>query len=284
MKCLERSTTEAIHHWNREWKFHSSALKNIARQLEEYICNDIEANYETYPHPLRSFDWVSRDQVVHKAHILHSRPASQIHVISDFIRQEECELVLKESEPNWERARVRDGKGGTIFSDTRRAWQAAVRIPWYLEQENYPVALLGRRIFDYADHVLGTNIPEIRQEPLMTIKYNEPVNETAPLDYYGAHCDGNCDGKLHVPPQRVATMIMYCEVPEAGGHTHFRNAGVHVRPTIGMAVFFSYMDSETNITDSGFTEHSGCPVYKGGKQVITQWIRWGVNASNANKF
>lgn len=32
--------------------------------------------------------------------------------------------------------------------------------------------------------------------------------------------------------------------------------------------------------DSGFTEHSGCPVYSGEKKIVTQWIRLGVDDEN----
>jgi hypothetical protein len=70
------------------------------------------------------------------------------------------------------------------------------------------------------------------------------------------------------------------DVPESGGHTNFRNAGVHVKPNTGNAVFFSYIDPETRIMDNGFTEHSGCPVYHGEKKIVTQWIRLGVDNDN----
>ena len=43
------------------------------------------------------------------------------------------------------------------------------------------------------------------------------------------------------------------------------------------AIFFSYIDPETKITDTGFTEHSGCPVFEGEKKIVTQWIRLGVD-------
>ena len=69
-------------------------------------------------------------------------------------------------------------------------------------------------------------------------------------------------------------------VPEVGGHTNFRNAGVHVKPTTGGAVFFSYIDPDKRITDKGFTEHSGCPVHQGVKKIVTQWIRLGVDEDN----
>lgn len=94
------------------------------------------------------------------------------------------------------------------------------------------------------------------------------------------HCDGDCTGLPHHAGTRMATMVVYCTVPTVGGATNFRNAGVHVKPVVGNAVFFSYMDPKTRITDNRFTEHSGCPVYEGEKKIVTQWIRMGVDASN----
>ena len=75
-------------------------------------------------------------------------------------------------------------------------------------------------------------------------------------------------------------MDFHSTIPERGGHTNFRNADVHVKPEVGNAVFFSYMDPNTLITDNGLTEHSGCPVFDGEKKIVTQWIRYGVDDEN----
>ena len=69
-------------------------------------------------------------------------------------------------------------------------------------------------------------------------------------------------------------------IPDRGGHTNFRNAGVHVKPKVGTAIFFSYIDPETMMMDTGLTEHSGCPVFEGEKKIVTQWIRYGVDDEN----
>ena len=90
-----------------------------------------------------------------------------------------------------------------------------------------------------------------------------------------------CDCKLGSPVFGYFNHIdRYSKTPEAGGHTNFRNAGVHVKPEFGNAIFFSYIDPEKKIMDSGFTEHSGCPVFEGEKKIVTQWIRLGVDTEN----
>eukprot|EP00978_Attheya_sp_CCMP212_P012042 scaffold29883_cov48-Attheya_sp.AAC.1 len=74
-------------------------------------------------------------------------------------------------------------------------------------------------------------------------------------------------------------MVMYCEIPERGGSTNFKNAGVTVKPTLGSAVFFSYLGEDGNM-DNQFTEHSGCPVIEGRKHIAVQWMRLGVDNEN----
>ena len=111
----------------------------------------------------------------------------------------------------------------------------------------------------------------------MSIQYfGRGFNDTEP-DRYTPHCDGECTGNPHKFGTRVATMVMYCKAATKGGHTSFRNAGVHVKPQLYNGVFFSYIDPEEKIMDHGFTEHSGCPVFEGHKSIVTQWIRLGVD-------
>lgn len=66
---------------------------------------------------------------------------------------------------------------------------------------------------------------------------------------------------------------MYCKVPEKGGATNFRNSGVRINPVKGSAVFFSYINPVNRKMDTGFTEHSTCPVIEGEQIIVTQWIR-----------
>jgi hypothetical protein len=65
-------------------------------------------------------------------------------------------------------------------------------------------------------------------------------------EQYRPHCDGACDGLPHKTGDRVATMGMYCDVPELlEGTTKFQNSNVFVQPKKHAAVFFSYYDAKT---------------------------------------
>ena len=93
--------------------------------------------------------------------------------------------------------------------------------------------------------------------------------------YLFLDCDGACDGTPHLPGGRVATAVLYCQVPEVGGGTTFTKANVFVRPKKNLASLFVYKGPDGRM-DSGFTEHSGCPVVQGEKWITTVWLREGV--------
>jgi len=135
--------------------------------------------------------------------------------------------------------------------------------------------------FDHPDNIFSSSIPnkEIVQDSSIRLE----------LEWQRWSCIGKWDTPMRVLQSPIlfsnhvlTQNIFYClsTIPEVGGHTNFRNAGVHVKPTTGGAVFFSYIDPEKKITDKGFTEHSGCPVLKGEKKIVTQWIRLGVDDDN----
>lgn len=276
MACVHNGVAVALERVNEEIAFQAEVRKQIAATLENYTCVDDTLNSTN---DLREEIWEDDDDE-YIVHVKHDRKASRIHVIENFIRQDECDNMQELAKPTLHRAAVADGKGGSQVSNNRKAMQAGVPVPWDEEKDDHPVARLSRRVYDYTNHVLGLDIKEFGQEDLMSIQYfGRGKNDTEP-DQYTPHCDGDCTGLPHVFGQRMATMVMYCDVPEAGGHTNFRNAGVHVKPEKRSAVFFSYIDPETRIMDTGFTEHSGCPVYEGYKHIVTQWIRLGVDTEN----
>jgi prolyl 4-hydroxylase len=72
--------------------------------------------------------------------------------------------------------------------------------------------------------------------------------------------------------QRVGTLVIYLNTPEAGGSTIFPDIGLDVAPVKGNAVFFSY-DRPHPSTQ---TLHGGSPVIAGEKWVATKWLRQGV--------
>jgi hypothetical protein len=265
--CLMEGATNALKHWASEWRFENTALKTIGEKLEKYICSNADQDAETTM-PRSSFQWESGDYLIHNVDILLKRPASQIHVIHNFIEPEECQAVRDAVGNPIHQDGVMDN--GTKLSGEHR--QTEIEIPWHLEGEHHPLTTLSRRVYEYTNFALGLNISEHGQEPLSSSQRYRQEHHSKP-DPYTAHCDGYCYKSPHRQNNRIATMMLYCQTATKGGHEHFRNAGVHVRPEVGMGVFFSYMDPFTHEMDTGFTEHSSCPVLEGHNHIVTQSVR-----------
>lgn len=275
--CVEAAVARKLEIANEEIAFQAQVRTDIAALLENYTCTD-EGSVTT---PDISTDvWLQGDGIERPVHVKLDRPASRIHVVENFISEEECKAMEDEAAKTLHKATVADGKGGSQYSEARKAMQAGIKVKWDREGDGDAIARLSRRVYDYVNHVLDLNIRENGQEDLMSIQYfGRGMNDTEP-DRYTPHCDGECTGLKHKPGTRMATMVMYCTLPEKGGNTNFRNAGVHVKAVKGNAIFFGYIDPKTMTMDSGFTEHSGCPVYEGEKKIVTQWVRLGVDDAN----
>jgi len=278
VECVEGGVVETLSRANEEIKFQSKVRTGMAKLMENYTCTDNDLNSTE---ALREEYWRgARDRRRREVQILFDRPASKIMFVKDFISPEECDAMALAAKPKLHKASVADGKGGSHFSEHRKALQAGIAVNWENENSGDDIAILSRRVYDFTNYVLDLDIKEHGQENLMSIQYlGRGLNDTEP-DRYTPHCDGDCTGQHHKSGTRMATMVMYCDIPEVGGHTNFRNAGIHVKPATGGAVFFSYIDPDTLIIDKGFTEHSGCPVIQGEKKIVVQWIRMGVDENN----
>lgn len=272
-KCIESSVANQMEKANEEIAFQAQIRTQMAEGYENYTCADYDMPTTK---AVDTKTWYNNG-VVRKVDVLLERPASKVHLVKNFITPEECRAMEEAAEKKLHRATVADGKGGSEHSPNRKAMQAGIKIPWQLEKEGNPLTTISRRVYDYVNHVLDLDIKENGQEDLMSIQYFGRGEDDKEPDRYTPHCDGDCNGMEFKEGNRMATMVMYCTIPEVGGATNFRNSGIHVVPEVGSATFFSYIDPETFIMDNRFTEHSGCPVIKGEKKIVTQWVRLGVS-------
>mmetsp|Transcript_15312 Transcript_15312/g.18632 ORF Transcript_15312/g.18632 Transcript_15312/m.18632 type:complete len:485 (+) Transcript_15312:173-1627(+) len=274
--CVESSVSKQMENANEEIAFQSQIRTSLAERWENYTC----ADYDMPTTDSLETKYWRQGPKRHTVEVLLDRPASKVHLVKNFITPDECKAMEDEAATKLHRATVADGKGGSELSPSRKAMQAGIKIPWAKEKEGNLLTTLSRRVYQYVDHVLDLNIDEKGQEDLMSIQYAGRGEDDETPDRYTPHCDGDCTGMGHKTGGRMATMVIYCTIPEIGGATNFRNAGIHVVPEAGSATFFSYMDPETNKTDNKLTEHSGCPVVKGEKKIVTQWVRYGVDDEN----
>lgn len=155
----------------------------------------------------------------------------------------------------------------TVIAD-RRAMSA--NLNW---REGDPTAVTNRlieRAFAFArDQRNYTLVAGGFQEPLNFIQY-------AVAGEYRPHCDGVCHRSKYAPGGRVATLIHYCKAATVGGATVFPTAGLKVQPEDGSAVLFAYKRDD-GFMDDGNTQHTGCLVREGDKQIVTMWMRENVS-------
>jgi len=276
--CMTVGLAPSIHASINEVEFQRSLRLEASNIAENFTCVDV--GLESSP-DVETEEWTSPvDGVTRTVHKKLHRAASKIHVVENFASPEECNAMEVEAEEDLHVASTADGKGGSRVSVNRKAMQAGIKPKFTddgLPLNDNLISVLSGRVYEYTNHVLDLNITHHGQEPLMSIQYFGRGKHDFEPDRYTPHCDGRCNGEKHLIGGRMATMVIYCTIPEKGGFTNFQNANVHVKPNSGSAVFFSYMDPQTNLTDNGFTQHSGCPVYEGEKKIITQWVRYGVS-------
>lgn len=110
--------------------------------------------------------------------------------------------------------------------------------------------------------------PVSHGEGLQVLRYRPGAQYLPHHDYFDPAQPG-ATSILARGGQRLATVVMYLNTPEAGGATTFPDVGLEVAPIKGHAVFFSYPrpDAATR------TLHGGAPVQAGEKWVATKWLR-----------
>lgn len=108
-------------------------------------------------------------------------------------------------------------------------------------------------------------------EGLQVLRYRPGAEYQPHYDYFEPG-HASTPGILKRGGQRVGTLVMYLNTPQAGGATIFPDVGLDVAPVKGHAVFFSY-DRPHPSTQ---TLHGGAPVLEGEKWVATKWLRQGV--------
>lgn len=116
--CVQDAVVATMAEANEELTFQAQIRKDMAEQMENYTC--VDSQLDTSP-ALETTIWRSdKDGVSRQAQIMLDRPSSKIHVIDNFISQEECDAMGIAAEPTLHQATVADGKGGAHFSEHRK--------------------------------------------------------------------------------------------------------------------------------------------------------------------
>lgn len=192
--------------------------------------------------------------------VLMSCKLPRVVLFGGFMSDEECDQLVALATPRMARSEtVVNLTGGSEVNDVRTSDGM-----FFQRAENELCDRIERRI------AALLNWPVENGEGLQILHYQPGAQYEPHYDYFDPSNPGSAT-ILARGGQRVGTLVMYLNTPEAGGGTTFPDAGLCVAPRKGNAVFFSY-DRPHSATR---TLHGGAPVIAGEKWVATKWMRQG---------
>lgn len=291
IECLQKSVIEGVSKLRRIEVRQSELLTHMGALWANYSCHDDSSSLsitteQAHTPALRSYTWKrdNQDLTYLNIKVLLDKPNSQIHYIPNFISEEECQAFQDVATPHLSRASVASDDGGSTFTDNFKAKSSYVAVPY--ANQSHPITLVSHRIFDFTNHITDLNLKHNGQETPMYVQYTG--NHTSP-DVYQPHKDYVTTPHNHTYKHgtRIATMLMYCSDNTNNENyytTNFQNVGIQVKPNKYSAIFVSYinptthtMDGSSNSNGVAYTLKRSCPLYQGKMDLITQYVRLGVD-------
>ena len=182
----------------------------------------------------------------------------RVVVFAGFLSDEECDALRALAAPRLARSETVDNStGGSEVNEARTS--AGM---FFTRGETPLIERIERRI------AALVNWPVENGEGVQVLHYRPGAEYKPHYDYFDPDQPGSAT-ILRRGGQRVGTLVMYLNTPEAGGATVFPDVRLEVAPVKGHAVFFSY-DRAHPVSRS---LHGGAPVLAGEKWVATKWMR-----------
>lgn len=229
---------------------------------------DLCASATPASRPLRRTSYLE-DGAKRRVDVLSEAP--YVAFLPDWTTADDCDALREAAEEAELHDAVVSGRRASLLS-VRRSRNAMLE--WDAADPGFVVNRLAARAHAFARRAARLDVDAgPHAEPLNFIRYAEAGE-------YRAHCDGVCRRYPYKRGGRVATMIHYCTAPGGGGATVFPNAGLKVAPKARGALFFAYKDPDTGLMDHGSTEHGGCLVTNGTKEITTVWMREDLSAKH----
>ena len=186
---------------------------------------------------------------------------AEIFAVGNFIRPSECDNLIRQID-----AVAKPSQ--TYKSDYTDAYRTSYS--GNVDPNNPLVKSISRRI----DDLLGLN--PVQGEAIQGQRYL-PGQEFKPhFDWFHPTDESCWPLEQKRGGQRCYTAMAFLNEVEEGGHTDFQHAGFGVKPQRGTLLMWN--NALPDGTPNEDTMHSGSPVVKGQKYVITKWYRvrkWG---------
>jgi len=179
-------------------------------------------------------------------------------VLEGFLSHQECQALIDAAKPRLSRSLTVDTHTGGQERNRARTSEGM----FFEREETELVSRIEARIA----HLF--NWPLLNGENLQVLRYRPGAEYQPHYDYFDPAAPGT-DSILARGGQRVATLVIYLNEPEAGGATEFPDIALAVLPKRGNAVFFNYAQPHP----VSLTLHGGAPVRLGEKWIATKWLR-----------
>lgn len=188
-------------------------------------------------------------------HVALSVESPALRVLNDLLSHDECDALIEEAKPRLQRAMTVDISGKHQV-DARRTSEGM----FFGIGESPLIKRIEKRIATLL------SIPVDHGEGLQVLHYLPGQQYEPHHDWFDPEQPGFA-AITAKGGQRIASLVMYLNTPEAGGGTAFPEIGLTVTAWRGSAVYFAY--------DTGDTAslHAGLPVSKGEKWIATKWLR-----------
>lgn len=196
----------------------------------------------------------------HDRHIqvLVQTTCPRIAVLSNVLSPQECQDLMALARPRLARSEtVATETGGSEVNEARTSQGM-----FFERGESELCARIEQRIAALFQW------PVENGEGIQVLRYGPGAQYKPHYDYFDPAQSGTAS-ILRRGGQRVATLVMYLNTPQAGGATIFPDIGLEVNAMAGHAVFFAYGTPHP----SSQTLHGGLAVESGEKWVATKWMR-----------
>ena len=180
-----------------------------------------------------------------------------LFMIPNFLNEEECDYICDLIKSRNQRSTV-VGKGDELkVYDEGRTSKSS-----FLNSENEMVKKVDLKIAN------ELNIPLSHSEPIQGQLYEVGEYFNDHLDYFD---ESSYNKSCLSSGQRTWTSMIYLNHVEEGGNTEFPIIGKSFAPEKGTALF--WLNSNGKGFENSSTLHSGRPVVRGEKMIITKWFR-----------
>lgn len=173
-----------------------------------------------------------------------------VAVLGNVLSDEECDQLIQLSKDKLQRSRI----GAAREVNEIRTSSSM----FFQENENDIISKIEKRVASIM------NIPIEHGDGLQILNYTPGQEYKAHFDFFSPTSNASKNN-------RISTLVMYLNDVEQGGETFFPKLNFSVSPQKGMAVYFEYFYTDSNINE--LTLHGGAPVIMGEKWVATQWMR-----------